>query len=113
MKRQVTMQNKKNTPVTLEQLKDKYIGSMGSLAREEYEYELRMEVLGKMIRATRKQRNLSQEELGRLIGVQKAQISKLESSANSATIDTILRVFNALKAEILFQVKIEDAIVKL
>lgn len=107
------MQKKRNTSVTLEELKDQYIGTVGSTAREEYEYELRMEVLGRMIRATRKQRNLSQEELGRLIGVQKAQISKLESSANSATIDTILRVFNALKAEILFQVKIEDAVVKL
>jgi hypothetical protein len=40
--------------------------------------------------------------------VQKAQISKLESSANSATIDTILKVFKALKAEIHFNVTIED-----
>lgn len=107
------MKNKTTSPVTLDQLKDQYIGAIGSPAREEYEYELRMEVLGKMIRATRKQRNLSQEELGRLVGVQKAQISKLESSANSATIDTILKVFNAMRAEILFQVKIEDAIVKI
>jgi transcriptional regulator with XRE-family HTH domain len=56
---------------------------------------------------------LTQEELGRLVGVQKAQISKLESSANSATIDTILKVFKALKAEINFNVKIEDTFVKL
>jgi transcriptional regulator with XRE-family HTH domain len=56
---------------------------------------------------------LSQEELGKLIGVRKAQISKLESSANSATIDTILKVFRALKAEINFNVKLEDNFVKL
>jgi transcriptional regulator with XRE-family HTH domain len=42
------------------------------------------------------------------MGVQKAQISKLESGANSATIDTILKVFTALKAEINFHVKLED-----
>jgi transcriptional regulator with XRE-family HTH domain len=47
------------------------------------------------------------------VGVQKSQISKLESSANSATIDTIIRVFRALKAEINFNVKIEDNFVKL
>jgi len=46
--------------------------------------------------------------LGKLVGVQKAQISKLESSTNSATIDTVIKVFKALKAEINFNVKIEN-----
>ena len=39
--------------------------------------------------------------------------TKLESSANYATIDTILKVFKALKAEINFNVKLEDNFVKL
>jgi transcriptional regulator with XRE-family HTH domain len=72
-----------------------------------------MEVLGKMIKTTRRERNLTQEELGKLVGVQKAQISKLESSTNSATIDTILKVFSAMKAEINFNVRLEDNFVKL
>ncbi|MDX2195753.1 MAG: helix-turn-helix transcriptional regulator [Cytophagales bacterium] len=50
---------------------------------------------------------MTQEELGKLVGVQKAQIYKLESSANSATIDSVLKVFKALKAEINFNVKLE------
>ena len=95
------------------EMKDKYIGKVGTTERDEYEYELRMDVLGKMIKAARQERNLTQDELGKLIGVQKAQISKLESSANSATIDTILKVFKALKAEINFNVKLEDNFVKL
>jgi transcriptional regulator with XRE-family HTH domain len=94
-------------------MKDKYIGKVGSKERDEYEYELRMDVLGKMIKAARQERNLTQEELGKLVGVQKAQISKLESSMNSATIDTVLRVFKALKADINFNVKIEDSFVRL
>lgn len=98
---------------SLAEMKDKYIGKVGTKERDDYEYELRMDVLGKMIKAARQERNLTQEELGRLVGVQKAQISKLESSANSATIDTIIRVFKALKAEINFNVKIEDTFVKL
>ena len=53
------------------------------------------------------ERNLTQEQLGQLVGVKKAQISKLESSTNSATIDTILKVFKALKADINFNVTIE------
>ncbi|HYF69729.1 MAG TPA: helix-turn-helix transcriptional regulator [Ohtaekwangia sp.] len=98
---------------TLAEMKNKYIGKIGTKERDGFEYELRMDVLGKMIKAARQERNLTQEELGKLIGVQKAQISKLESSANSATIDTVIKVFKALKAEINFNVKIENTFVKL
>jgi len=98
---------------SLAEMKDKYIGKVGTKERDEYEYELRMDVLGKMIKTARQERNMTQEELGRLVGVQKAQISKLESSANSATIDTIIKVFKALKAEINFNVRLENNFVKL
>lgn len=107
------MATKELKTYSLAEMKDKYIGEVGTQERDEYEYELRMDVLGKMIKTARQERNLTQEELGRLVGVQKAQISKLESSANSATIDTILKVFKALKAEINFNVKFEDNFIKL
>ena len=98
---------------SLAEMKDKYLGKEGTQERDDYEYELRMDVLGKMIKAARQERHLTQEELGRLVGVQKAQISKLESSANSATIETIIKVFRALKADINFNVKIENNFVRL
>ena len=98
---------------SLSEMKDKYIGIVGTPDRDQYEYELRMDILGRMIKTARKERNLTQEQLGELIGVKKAQISKLESSANSATVDTILKVFKALKAEINFNVKLEDNFVTL
>lgn len=107
------MATKKIKTSTLAEMKDEFIGKVGTQEREECEYELRMEVLGRMIKAARKERHLTQEDLGKLIGVRKAQISKLESSANSATIDTIIKVFKALKAEINFNVKLEDDYVKL
>lgn len=93
---------------TLDEMKDEFIGKVGSQKRDSYEYELNMEVLSYMIKKARQERKLTQAQLGDLVGVQKAQISKLESSANSATIDTILKVFKALKAEINFNVKIEN-----
>mgnify|MGYP003502824227 CR=1 FL=1 len=98
---------------TLAEMKDKYIGKVGTKKRDDYEYELRMDVLGRMIKTARQERNLTQEQLGELVGVQKSQISKLESSTNSATIDTILKVFKALKAEINFNVKLEKQLIKL
>jgi len=107
------MTTKRVKTYSLDQMKDEFIGKPGSVVREDYEYELRMDVLGKMIKAARQERNLTQEELGKLIGVQKAQISKLESSANSATIDTILKVFRALRAEISFNIRLEDEFIRL
>jgi len=41
------------------------------------------------------------------MGVQRAQISKLESNTTSATIASIIRVFQALNAEIHFQVSVD------
>ena len=92
---------------SLAEMKDKYIGKVGTAERDSYEYELNMDVLSHMIKKARQERNLTQEQLGKLVGVQKAQISKLENSANSATIDTVLKVFKALKADIHFNVTIE------
>ncbi|WP_138475812.1 helix-turn-helix domain-containing protein [Dyadobacter bucti] len=107
------MKTKEIKSYSLAEMKDKYIGQVGSTERDEYEYELRMDVLGRMIKTARQERNLTQEQLGQLLGVQKSQISKLESSTNSATIDTILKVFKALKADIHFNVTLEDQYVKL
>ena len=59
-----------------------------------------------MIKKTRKEQKLTQEQLGKLVGVQKAQISKLENSLNNVTFGTILKVFKALNAEIHFKVKL-------
>ena len=107
------MPHKKMKSYSLPEMKDKYIGELGTKERDEYEYELRMDILGRMIKTARQERNLTQEQLGTLIGVKKSQISKLESSSNSASINTLLKVFKALKAEIHFNVKMEEEYLEL
>jgi HTH-type transcriptional regulator/antitoxin HipB len=71
-------ENKKMKMLTLDQMKDRHIGEIGTPNRDKYEFELRMELLGAMIKSVRKERKLTQEQLGELIGVKKSQISKLE-----------------------------------
>jgi transcriptional regulator with XRE-family HTH domain len=44
--------------------------------------------------------------LGKLIGVQRAQISKLENNTTNVTMETILKVFGALKAKVYFNVEL-------
>lgn len=94
--------------MTLDQIKDKHLGQVGTPGRDRYEFDLKMEILAEMIKAVRKERNLTQEELGKLIGVQKAQISKLERSAKNVTLDTILKVFEALQAKVTFSVEVDQ-----
>jgi len=65
-------------------------------------------LLGEAIRRARKQRNLTQEQLGKLVGVQKAQISKIENSLTDARFETIIKVFKALNARIDFHVELLD-----
>jgi HTH-type transcriptional regulator/antitoxin HipB len=100
------MENKEY--VTLEELEDKYIGKLGTPEREEYEFALRMDILGEKIKQIRKEHHMTQEELGKLIGVQKAQISKLENGMSSASISTITKVFRAFKANVKLQIEFED-----
>ena len=51
--------------------------------------------IGEAIKKARIEQNLTQEELGKRIGVKRAQISKLEKGY-SITIPTMSRVFKAL-----------------
>jgi HTH-type transcriptional regulator/antitoxin HipB len=93
---------------TLDQVQDKLIGKKGTIERDKFEYELQMDLIGKAIRQTRQERHLTQEELGKLIGVQKAQISRLENNAGNVTIDTLMKVFSALKAKVKLQVELSN-----
>ncbi|MET3125899.1 DNA-binding XRE family transcriptional regulator [Arcicella rosea] len=91
---------------TLEDVQDQLIGEIGTTERDKFEYELQMDLIGKAIKQTRQERHLTQEELGKLIGVQKAQISRLESNASNVTIDTLMKVFTALKAKVTLQIEL-------
>jgi HTH-type transcriptional regulator / antitoxin HipB len=109
----LNMKNKKIKTYTLDEVKNRFIGEVGTPKRDQFEYKLQMELIGDMIKTARKERNLTQEELGKLVGVQKAQISKLENSANNVTIDTVVKVFKAMQAEVSFIVKLDNTTLKL
>ena len=99
---------KKFRTVTLDTMIDKHIGIRGSERREAFENELRIDLLGQAIKQARQEQNLTQEQLGELVGVQKAQISKIENSVKNARFETILKVFEALGAKVNFNVEINN-----
>lgn len=105
--------NKKLKLFSLDELTDKHIGKRGTEKREIFEYELSLELLGEAIKQARNKLNLTQEQLGKIVGVQKAQISKIENSLNDARFDTVLKVFKGLNAKINFRVEFQNQNLKI
>jgi len=106
------MSNKIKTK-SLDEVTDKYIGKVGTPERDVFENELRLDLIGQAIKQARKERKLTQAQLGELVGVQKAQISKIENHITDARFDTIIKVFKALNAKINFNVQLLDQNLKL
>jgi DNA-binding XRE family transcriptional regulator len=98
---------------TLAEVQDKLIGKIGTPERDIYEYELKMNLIGYAIKQTRRERKLTQEELGKLVGVQKAQISRIENNASNVTMETLLKVFAALKAKVKLHVELPSLTINL
>ena len=82
-----------------EEVLDKHFGKVGTPRRDEFERSVAATVhayeLGEAIKKARLQQNLTQEELGKRVGVQRAQISRLENGF-SISIPTLSSVFLAL-----------------
>ncbi|MBZ9728598.1 helix-turn-helix domain-containing protein [Salegentibacter sp. JZCK2] len=93
---------------SLDEVKDRYIGKEGTAERDQYENELRLDIIGDAIKTARKERKLTQSQLGELVGVKKAQISKIENNLKDARFETILKVFKALDAKVSFNVELEN-----
>ena len=78
---------------------DRAWGKPGTVERDDMETRLKEEVdaylVGEAIRKARLAQNLTQEQLGEKIGVQRAQISRLEKG-KSITLASMSRVFKAL-----------------
>ena len=61
------------------EIEDEFIGVKGTPKRDKYEADLNAFLIGVDIKQPREARNLTQEQLGELMGVKRAQISKIES----------------------------------
>ncbi len=93
---------------SLDTLIDRHIGKVGTKRRDKFENELRLDIIGETIKRARKERKLTQEQLGKLVGVKKSQISKIENNLTDARFETILKVFRALNAKIHFNVELQN-----
>lgn len=80
---------------TQEEMLDDVLGVKGTPRRDEYEAKVDAFLIGEAIKKARESRNLTQEQLGELVGVKKAQISRIEKGTN-LTLSTIRKIFSAM-----------------
>jgi DNA-binding XRE family transcriptional regulator len=78
-----------------EEILDKHIGVKGTPNRDKFDDNLHSFLIGEAIKQTRLSKNLTQEDLGTILGVQSAQISRIENGRN-LTFSTIAKVFKAM-----------------
>lgn len=88
---------------TLNELKDRDLGPVGTPERDEFEAQVAEEIhsyhVGEAIKQARLASNLTQEQLGERIGVQRSQISRLEKG-KSITLSSMARVFKAMGVQV-------------
>lgn len=80
---------------THEEMLDRVVGRKGTPRRDTMEDELHTYLIGEAIKQARIKQELTQEELGERMGVQRAQVSRIESGRN-LTFATVARAFKAL-----------------
>jgi hypothetical protein len=56
----IVMENNTLIIYTLDEAKDKHLGKVGTDKRDKYEYALRLDLLGEMIKLARKERHITQ-----------------------------------------------------
>ncbi len=93
---------------TLKEVEDKLLGKIGTPDRDDYELRVKLMQFGQLIKEVRREKSLSQEQLGNRIGVSKSQISKLENGTSNMTLATILKIFEAMKSELHFEVRAQE-----
>ena len=93
---------------TIEQLEDQILGKIGTPERDAYEAEVRDAIqsyhIGEAIKAARKEKNMTQQQLGELMGVKKAQVSRIENG-QTFNISTVARAFKALGLHVNLEVE--------
>ncbi len=84
---------------TMGELLNRDIGPVGTEERDNFEREVAEDIhafhVGEAIKQARLSQSLTQEQLGKKVGVQKAQISRLERG-KSISLSSMARIFKAM-----------------
>ena len=89
MKKDVAIRNAK----TFDELLDIQYGNIGTKKRNEFEGKAQYLVISEMLKASRHEANLTQEQLAKKVGTKKSYISRLENGKCDIQLSTLYRIF--------------------
>lgn len=78
---------------TFDELIEYEHGKIGTESRNEYEEGVQMFIVSEMLKAARKEANLTQAQLAERAGTKKSYISKLENGKGNIQLSTLIRIF--------------------
>jgi len=85
--------NKYDNIKNFDELIDLEHGKIGTEARNQYEENSQMFIIGEMLKEARKDANLTQEQLAEKAGTKKSYISKIENAKGNIQLSTLIRIF--------------------
>jgi len=91
--------NTKKDFYTFDEILDMHIGKEGTPEREAYNMRIELALVGHKVKELREAKSYTQKQLGELVGVQSAQICKIEKGQN-LTLANVSRIFKALGVEV-------------
>lgn len=68
-------------------------GEIGTETRNKYEEGAQMFIVSEMLKAARKEANMTQEQLAEKSGTKKSYISKIENGKGNIQLSTLIRIF--------------------
>ncbi|HES59130.1 MAG: helix-turn-helix transcriptional regulator [Calditrichaceae bacterium] len=78
--------------VTFDEHLDQRYGKIGTEKRTNFEIKAKSFAIGEILRAARKESNMTQEELARKTGTQKSFISRIENGHSDIQLSTLYRL---------------------
>jgi DNA-binding XRE family transcriptional regulator len=68
-------------------------GKIGTETRSKFEEQSQLFIVSEMLKAARKEANMTQEELADKVGTKKSYISKLENGKVNVRLSTLIQIF--------------------
>ena len=68
-------------------------GKIGTETRSKFEEQSQLFIVSEMLKAARKEANMTQEELAEKVGTKKSYISKLENGKVNVRLSTLIQIF--------------------
>lgn len=73
-------------------IKDSVYGKKGTERRDELERDFESFKIGLLLRKAREEKNLTQEQLGELVGKKRTYISRVENNGSNLTLKTLFDI---------------------